>query len=128
MNSKLKLPAFSEGCEASAPDPSADIDQYVSRWSKTGIQSIPAVIIVPAIEQDIVNAIAFARENGLKLIPAGGTHGPSVPINSHSVYMDMRQFKNIQLDEYAGTVTIGGGVITGNVLRTLEAQGFYTSK
>jgi FAD/FMN-containing dehydrogenase len=128
MASEISRSIFSKDCEISIPDPTTNADQFVSRWSKVSIQSVPAAVIVPATEEDIAKAISYARENGLKLIPTGGTHGPFVPVDSGSVYMDMRQFKTIQLDEDSATVTVGGGAITGDVVRALAERGFYTSK
>ncbi len=92
------------------------------------VTGLPAAVIVPVVEEDIVSAIKFASENGYKLIPASGTHGPFVPIDERVIYLDMRKFDTVALDENAGTVTLGGGTLTGSVLLKLNERGWYTSE
>jgi FAD/FMN-containing dehydrogenase len=76
---------------------------------------------------DIVLALQYATDNALKVIPAAGGHGSFVPIDRGSLYLDMRHFDSIDLDEEAGTVTFQGGVVTRDLLRTLGERGFYAS-
>jgi FAD/FMN-containing dehydrogenase len=129
MGSISKLPSFSPGCQVSTPPPAgSDTTKYFSRWSHMNVTGLPSYVIVPITEEDVVSAIQFASDNGYKLIPASGTHGPFVPIDEQTVYLDMRKFDSIDLDEEAGTVKLGGGVLTGSVLRGLGARGWYTSE
>ena len=72
MGSTTNLPSFSKGCEASSPAQDADINKCLSRWSNVAIKAVPAAIIVPAVEDDVIAAVKFANENGLKVIPASG--------------------------------------------------------
>jgi FAD/FMN-containing dehydrogenase len=91
------------------------------------VKGLPATVIIPAVEEDIVSAVKFASDNGYKLIPAGGTHGPFVPIDEQVVYLNMCKFDAIDLSEDEGHVTFGGGAKTGSVLRKLAGLGWYTS-
>jgi len=128
MGSTIELPKFSAECEVSGPPPpGTDSTKYISRWSNANVKGLPAFVIVPAIEQDIISAIKFAKENGYKLIPAGGTHGPFVPIDERVVYLDMCKFDSLELNEELGTVKLGGGIKTGPVLIELAKRGWYTS-
>jgi hypothetical protein len=72
-------------------------------------------------------ALQYATNNTLKVIPAAGAHGSFVPIDQGSLYLDLRRFDCIDLNEEAGTVTFQGGVITRDLLRTLGERGFYAS-
>ncbi|KAK5710552.1 hypothetical protein LTR17_018824 [Elasticomyces elasticus] len=119
MLDKHSLPQFSAGCEVRIPSSDAKAEDCVSRWSKTKLGK-PAAIIVPSNEEDIVAAIKYAAANGLKVIPVDGAHGTFVPIDEHCIYLPLSAFDRIDLDEEAGSVTFGGGVITRNVIRTLS--------
>ena len=122
--SRASLPSFSAGCEVYVQD-EGDLLQYISRWSKTQVTSAAAVI-VPATEDDVRLTILYAAEHGVKIIPASGGHGSFVPITDQCIYLDMRKLDGIALDEDAGIVTLGGGVVTEAVLATLSAQGHFT--
>jgi len=43
-----------------------------------------------------------------------------VPINNKTVYLNLRRFNTIQLDEDAGTVKLGGGAVTRDVIHALS--------
>lgn len=120
------LPAFSAACDVRIPTPGTTAEDFASRWSDTQV-SLPAATIVPATEEDIIATIKYAAGKQLKVIPAGGTHGTAVPINEGCIYLDMAKFDDIDLDEDAETVTMGGGVLAGDVMQSLSARGFYTS-
>ena len=105
-------------CFASSDDP-------ISRWSDSNV-SQPAVSVIPDTESDIVQAIQYARQNELTVIPSGGGHGSFVPITAKTLYLNLKKFSKIALDEAGQTVTIGGGVTSGQLLNTLAERGFYT--
>lgn len=100
-------------------------DTNISRWSDTNIDR-PALLVTPETEQHIQAAIQIARLNNLTIVTSGGGHGAFVPVASNTLYLDMKKFKTIQLNKNQGTVTVGGGVICGEVLETLAAEGYYT--
>ncbi|KAI7769959.1 hypothetical protein ACKAV7_008049 [Fusarium commune] len=95
------------------------------RWSDTHIER-PALIVTPKTEQDVKDAISVARENKLTIVAAGGGHGTFVSVDSASLYLDMKFFKNIELNKDEGTARIGGGVLVGEALKTLADEGYYT--
>ncbi|KAL6867887.1 FAD-binding domain-containing protein [Trichoderma novae-zelandiae] len=109
------------------PDPQASAPDLLSRWSDTLVDSPPAIIAAPNTEQDVVSAIAFARSNNLVVLPAGGRHGSAVPINSRTLYLDLRNLHAIQLDILKEQVVVGGGVLTGDLMRHLAEEGYFTS-
>src|SRR6478735_5691015 len=109
-------------CEYVVPD--NDTPQ-LPRWSDTHIQR-PALIVTPKTEQDVKDAIRVANENKLIIVAAGGGHGTFVSVDPASLYLDMKLFKKIALNKDEGTVKVGGGVIVGEVLKTLADEGYYT--
>ncbi|UKZ85825.1 uncharacterized protein TrAFT101_001670 [Trichoderma asperellum] len=114
-------------CPFSIPDPKASATKVVSRWSDTHVESPPAIIITPNSEEDVVSALKFAKLNKLTVIPAGGRHNPAIPINSKSLYLDLINLKSIQLDKQYSQVQIGGGALTGDVIRYLAQEGYFTT-
>ncbi|KAF5585561.1 6-hydroxy-D-nicotine oxidase [Fusarium subglutinans] len=109
-------------CEYVVPD--HDTPQ-LPRWSDTHIER-PALIVTPKTEQDVKDAIRVAKESKLTIVAAGGGHGTFVSVDSASLYLDMKLFKKIELNKHEGTVKFGGGVLVGEVLKTLAKEGYYT--
>ncbi|KAL9624825.1 MAG: hypothetical protein Q9160_000871 [Pyrenula sp. 1 TL-2023] len=118
--------SVSSTCEVIVPSPDSELHSIVSRWSDAGV-SLPAAVVVPSSEDDIVAAVNFAAQNGFQLIPAGGGHGSFVPINNRTVYMDMKNFRSVEVDKSAGSVTFGGGATTGEVLWSCATNGLYAA-
>lgn len=113
--------------EAIILDPTASLSHSISRWSDKGIREQPAVVIVPETEQDILAAIDYARENALQVLLAGGGHGSFVDIGSETLYLDLKRFKQIEVNKATQTAKVGGGVVTGELIKALTDKGFYTT-
>ncbi|KAL1879356.1 hypothetical protein VTK73DRAFT_7087 [Phialemonium thermophilum] len=112
-------------CEVVVPDGSAQLHDVISRWSDGGVD-VPALVVRPQTESDIVDAITYAKQHGLRLIPANGGHATFVPIDSKTLYLDMNNFNEVALDSSAQVVRIGGGASVRHVVSTLTPKGFYT--
>ncbi|KAJ5263348.1 hypothetical protein N7478_010953 [Penicillium angulare] len=113
--------------EVIVPDRSTPPSQSVSRWSDKGIIAHPALVVVPESEEDIKAAINYAQSTGLQVLPAGGGHGSFVPIGSKTLYMNMKQFNQVSVNSTAHTITVAGGVLTGQVIKAVTEKGFYTT-
>lgn len=107
------------------PNQDIPISDILSRWSESHVLH-PAIIIVPRTEQDILSAILFARRNNLRVLVASGGHGASVPVDPRTLYLDMKSFKTVDVHPGEQTVEVGGGVLTGELIRELSSRGFYT--
>ncbi|KAI0132547.1 hypothetical protein BJ170DRAFT_680428 [Xylariales sp. AK1849] len=112
-------------CEFKIPGPDDSTRTYLDRWSDTNVE-LPALIVVPKTERDIVDSICYAKENKLQIVAACGKHGSFVPITNKTLYLDLKRFNALAIDHEAETVTLGGGIVTGDVLRRLAEDGFYT--
>lgn len=100
----------------------------ISRWSNTGVPLDGcAAIVVPSTEQDIAAVVGFAAQNDLTILPTAGKHGNFLPIDQRSIYLDLKNFGSVELDEAQGCVEIGGGIVAGHLCRTLAERGWYTS-
>jgi FAD/FMN-containing dehydrogenase len=112
-------------CTITVPSGDEDLHSILSRWSDLGVK-LPAAIVVPSTEDDISAVIKFALEHNLRVIPGNGGHGVFVPIDEKTIYLDMKKFNAVTVNKDEGLVTIGGGVSTGDVLRSCAAEGCYT--
>lgn len=112
-------------CRYTIPSPAAPIREAISRWGY-GALGYPALIVHPEKEDDVVSAVNFAKQNKLQVLPAGGTHGSFVSVTPQSLYLEMESLDSIKIDKNGKTVTFGGGVKTGKLLKALAAEGFYT--
>ena len=115
-------------CDVRIPEVDAKPQAFLDRWSETGL-SLPYATVTPTRILDIAEIISFAASNGLKVVPAVGTHASFIPINEKTVYVSLSSpvFKNIELNEEKGQVEIGGGVLTGELVKSLADKGWYTS-
>jgi FAD/FMN-containing dehydrogenase len=88
----------------------------------------PGVIIRAANTQDVIAAVALARETGLPFSIKGGGHG----VNGHAVcddgiMLDLSPMKEIHVDADARTVTAQAGVNWGEFDAATTAHGLATT-
>ncbi|KAI0142183.1 hypothetical protein BJ166DRAFT_540936 [Pestalotiopsis sp. NC0098] len=112
-------------CEYFVPSPEGP-DRGFTRWSDTRI-SQPSLVVIPENETDVQAAIKLARANKLCIVTGGGGHGTFVSVGPQNLYLDMRKFQTIALDKGKQTVRVGGGVVTGDLIRSLASDGYYTA-
>jgi FAD/FMN-containing dehydrogenase len=112
-------------CDVFVPSHSQTLEDVVPRWSQTHV-NLPALVVKPDSEDDIVDAINYAKDRNLTLVVANGTRAPFVPVTSTTLYLNMRKFDRVFVDKAAGTVTIGGGASTGEVISGVTGEGYYT--
>jgi hypothetical protein len=121
--------ALPKSCEVQTPLANDTVESYLSdRWMSLGPSTLPAATVVPSTEGDIVAAVGFAAENDLKVIPKCGGLGGLVLVNNKTLYLDMKNFTDIKVDSEHRSVTVGGGALVKQVLKTVLASGFYTGK
>ncbi|CAG8977796.1 hypothetical protein HYALB_00010881 [Hymenoscyphus albidus] len=107
------------------PNPDVPIEETLSRWSYSNV-SKPALHVVPENEGHIIQVLEYAHSHHLTIVVAGGGNAAFVPITKDTLYLSLEKFDGIELDEGRQTVTFGGGVRAGSVLRYLAERGFYT--
>ena len=119
--------ALPSGTEIHFPSSDQQAQEILNRWSDTGIKT-PFAIVVPTREADIVAAVKFAATEHLQVVCGGGGRGCYVSVGSQILYLDLKRFNSIRLDNEKGTVCIGGGATAGAVSKACAAQGRYTRK
>lgn len=118
-------PTLSRQATFHVPQPDDAPSSFLDRWSNTYL-SLPAALAVPHTEADITALVSYAKQKRLSVVTSAGKHLASVPVTPNTLYVDMKNFDAINIDEEARTVTIGGGLTTGPVLQALSAAGYYT--
>lgn len=84
------------------------------------VRSRPAVIIRPKCVEDIQSAIILARHRGIQItIKNGGHSAYGFSVREGCMVLDMQAFKDIQLDSKKETITVGAGVLSGELDRVL---------
>lgn len=113
-------------CPFTIIDSGRSLGEVIPRWSYGNVAH-PAIVITPNTEDDIVSAIKFAKQNDLHIFAASGGHSTFASIDSKTVYLDLKALKSIQLDKSTSTVRISAGTLTGELLRSLVSEGYYTT-
>jgi len=72
----------------------------------------PAVIVRAQTTNDVVEALAFARRNGLEVSIRGGGHNAAGrAVTDGGVMIDLAEMKRISVDPSRATATVQGGVL-----------------
>lgn len=89
----------------------------------------PAIVLQPKSADDVVQAIHFIKENGLKLsVRSGGHSGAGWSTNDGGAVLDMSLMNQVEvLDEQKNIVKIGAGAKWGDVAQQLSAHGLAVS-
>jgi FAD/FMN-containing dehydrogenase len=122
----LKQTKLPESCQVVLPKDGTALHDLVSRWSDIGV-SFPAAVITPSTVNDIVAVVKFAAEHGFRVLPQNGAHSTFVRIDDKTIYLDMNKFNDVSVDKANSCVSVGGGTITGDMLRACASEGYYTS-
>ena len=91
------------------------------------IDKRPALIARCAGPDDVVKAIAFAREHDLVIAVRGGAHnGAGLGSVDDGLVIDLSLLRDIQVDPRARTVRVGGGCTWAEVDRATNEHGLAT--
>jgi len=92
-----------------------------------GIDRHPSLIVRPADANDVVTAIALARENGLALaVRSGGHSALGDGVTEGGLVIDLRGLRGIAIDTKERTAWAGGGITSGEYANVTHAYGLAT--
>ena len=98
-------------------------DEARSIWNAL-IDRRPAVIVQCSGAADVVDAVNFAREQGLTLsIKAGGHNVAGNAVNDGGIVLDLSQMRGVTVDPAARTVRVQGGATWGDCDRETQLFG-----
>jgi hypothetical protein len=93
-------------------------------WQPAPPPRFPAVIVQAANEQDVVLAVHFARETGLKVVTRTGGHSYcSSFLQNGSLLIDVSRLQALEVDLSAGQVIVQPGVFGRTLNATLARRG-----
>jgi FAD/FMN-containing dehydrogenase len=85
----------------------------------------PLAIVFCGETQDVVNAVEWARQEGIALRPRSGRHGTEGWSSlDGGLVIDVSRMKNVTIDEKARTATVGTGLIQKEAVPALGQRGF----
>lgn len=90
------------------------------------IDNVPAWVVQPVNEQEVIALVNLAREGGLPLVPRGGAtagFGGAVPAKGGIVIDFVRMSGITAIDPEGMTVSVEPGVVWANLEKTLGAHG-----
>lgn len=98
-------------------------DEARSIWNAL-IDRRPALILQCSGAADVVDAVNFAREQGLALsIKAGGHNVAGNAVNDGGVVIDLSQMRGVHVDPDSGIVRVQGGATWGDCDRETQLFG-----
>ena len=84
----------------------------------------PALILQCASVADVQAAIAFARQNGLRIAVKGGGHSlPGHSVADGAVMIDLRRLNKVEIDPTTKRATVQGGAVWSEVDGPAQALG-----
>ena len=84
----------------------------------------PALIVRCASEDDVVAALAHAREQGMSVcVRAGGHSVPGFSVVDDALCIDVRRLKDVDIDPEARTARVGAGLTWGEMDAATQAHG-----
>ncbi|KAH6612315.1 hypothetical protein B0J18DRAFT_441854 [Chaetomium sp. MPI-SDFR-AT-0129] len=112
------------------------------RWSASPRQSPapPSLVVLPATEEDIVATIQYANENGIPFLATSGGHGTTTYLSQFGsagdgkkdeapsgILINLRQLNSVALSADGATATVGGGILTHELITALWADNKQTT-
>lgn len=112
---------------SSYSDPAAFVDSH-TRWVRDldypFAQPTASVVLRPATNEDVVEAVKFATKTGLDLAVRSGGHGASGKfLTEGGLLIDMRSMNDVAYDPDTHYVTVGGGAILNEITDHLAEFG-----
>ncbi|PYI27852.1 FAD-binding domain-containing protein [Aspergillus indologenus CBS 114.80] len=87
----------------------------------------PSAVLRPTTVQDVAEAVSFLAAHGIDFtVRAGGHDMWGRGIKDGTVALDLRLLNQVRLDQETSTARIGGGTLQGDVVTTLQQDGYMT--
>jgi FAD/FMN-containing dehydrogenase len=101
----------------------AGYDEARAVWNGL-IDRRPALVVRVSRTEDVVEALAFARDHGLRVSVRGGGHNVAgTAVRDGALVVDLSALKDVEVDVEARTARAGGGATLGDVDAATQAFG-----
>ncbi|MGD9890805.1 MAG: FAD-binding oxidoreductase [Dehalococcoidia bacterium] len=105
----------------------AEYDMARAVWNGM-IDRSPAMIVRPAVPEDVIAAVNFARESGLPLAVRGGGHNAAgLSVCDGGIVIDLSAMTAVAVDPDARTARAQGGATWGDFDAATAAHGLATT-
>jgi FAD/FMN-containing dehydrogenase len=124
----VAVEALKAGLRGELIQPGApDYDAARSVWNGM-IDKRPALIVRCAGVGDVIDAVNFARENGVQLAVRGGSHSAAgLAMCDGGIVLDLSPMRGVRVDPRARTVHAQGGLLWADLDRETQAFGLATT-
>ncbi|MGC4190903.1 MAG: FAD-binding oxidoreductase [Thermomicrobiales bacterium] len=85
----------------------------------------PAAVARVADHADVVTAIQWCNENGVRLVGRGGGHSYAGLSTTTELLLDLRRLNHVKIDRKAGTVRSGGAALNADFFTATENGPFF---
>lgn len=93
-------------------------------WNRLTPPRYPRLVVQAATEQDVVEAVRFARTHGMNVAVRGGGHSwVGFPLRDGSLLIDLGRLKQVAIGREARTAVVQPAVTGRELNRQLAAQG-----
>ncbi|KAJ5180966.1 hypothetical protein N7492_004176 [Penicillium capsulatum] len=108
---------------------SAEYAQLTTRWSTLEEPRVD-VVVVPGTEDDVSHTVTFANTENIPFLAYNGGHGATTTLGKmdHGIAISLSQLNSIKITDNGETATVGGGVMSNDVVDKLWAHGKLTGK
>ncbi|HVN89864.1 MAG TPA: FAD-linked oxidase C-terminal domain-containing protein [Candidatus Binataceae bacterium] len=88
---------------------------------------VPAGIVIPRHEGDVMRAVALARENNLPIVPRGGGTALAGQTTTTGLVLDFSKYMNtiLRIDEAHQTATVQPGVVQAQLNAAADQYGLF---
>lgn len=105
----------------------AEWSQRRSTRGQDGQQHKPLGIAIPDSAEDVASIVKWAKTNGVEItVRTGGNDFYGRNAVDGGLIIDMRDINSISISADKKTVTVGGGVITKDLIQALEKEDLVT--
>jgi FAD/FMN-containing dehydrogenase len=119
-----KLSNSVAGKIVSKSDPDYDLWRKGLVWQSAKPKRTPDLIVQPTSVDDVIAAVNYARENGLKVIAKSGGHSISASfLRDDGLLLDMIKMRNVIVDPKSQTAMAEPGAWGPTLLNALEPHG-----
>jgi len=94
-------------------------------WQTMTPDRHPELIVRVSNEQDVVEAVRYARDHGLKVKARGGGHSFTGSALRSGVALDFSEYKEVTVDPETRTATITAGVEGSDLMAAILPHGLY---
>jgi hypothetical protein len=99
-------------------------DQARAAWN-LAVDQRPAAVAFPVTDADVIAAVEFARDQGLRIAPQGSGHGASALARNleGEILLSMGRMRGVRIDPRARRARVRAGALWGDVTRPASAYG-----